>query len=101
MARSLAVERRNLHYYGFWHQRLHPVGDRNRPEVTDGRLPASVITELLDVGRDMLIPLNYYPMPPGYHRAFAPPYNLVMITKGEGGSGTQLAQSGLRDGLTA
>ncbi|KIN74017.1 HAD family hydrolase [Sulfitobacter guttiformis] len=99
MARLLAAERRNLPHYGFGIKGFTLSMIETAIEVTDGRLPASVITELLDVGRDMLShTVELLPHAADTIEHLRHSYNLVMITKGDLlDQERKLAQSGLRD----
>jgi len=68
-------------------------------EVTQGRVPAKVISELLDAGRDMLShPVELLPHVESTLAALKPRYKLILITKGDLlDQERKLAQSGLRD----
>ncbi|HSF63979.1 MAG TPA: HAD family hydrolase, partial [Paracoccaceae bacterium] len=52
--RLLAAERRNLGHYGFGVKGFVLSMIETAIEVTDARVPASVIAELVAAGRDML-----------------------------------------------
>ena len=68
-------------------------------EVTDGRVPGSVISDILSAGQDMLRhPIELLPHAEESIRALAPSHRLVLITKGDLlDQERKLAQSGLGD----
>jgi putative hydrolase of the HAD superfamily len=68
-------------------------------EVTEGTVPASVIAQILDTGRDLLShPVETLPHVHDTLEALAGSYLLVMITKGDlFDQERKLAQSGLGD----
>lgn len=98
-ARLLAAERRNLGHYGFGIKGFVLSMIETAIEVTDGRVPASVIGELLDAGRDMLAhPIDLMPHARETVCALADRAALVLITKGDLlDQERKLAQSGLGD----
>ena len=99
MERLLAAERRNLPHYGFGIKGFTLSMIETAIEVTDGRVPGSVIAELLDAGRDMLShPIELLPHARAAVEALADTHRLVLITKGDLlHQERKLAQSGLGD----
>lgn len=81
------------------HQGLHAVDGRTAIEITEGKVPASVIAKILDTGRDLLNhPVETMPHVRDTLEALAGKYLLVMITKGDlFDQERKLAQSGLGD----
>lgn len=96
-ARLLAAERRNLGHYGFGVKGFVLSMIETAIEVTDGRVPAPVIAELLAAGRAMLAhPIELLPHARAAVAALAGRYRLVLITKGDLlDQERKLAQSGL------
>lgn len=72
-------------------------------EVTEGRVPADVISELLAAGRDMLAhPVELLPDVRETLETLQDDYRLVLVTKGDLlDQERKLAESGLRDMFTA
>ncbi len=103
MARLLAAERRNLGHYGFGIKGFVLSMIETAIEVTEGRVPASVISELLAAGREMLAhPIELLPHAAEAIDALAPRYRLVLITKGDLlHQERKLAQSGLGEAFDA
>lgn len=99
MARLLAAERRNLPHYGFGIKGFTLSMIETAIEVTDGRVPASVLSQLLDAGRDMLShEVELLPHVTQTLKLLRQHYKLVVITKGDLlDQERKLAQSGLRD----
>lgn len=99
MARLLEAERRNLPHYGFGIKGFTLSMVETAIEVTDGRVPASVISELLDAGRDMLSHVvELLPHAADTVEHLRHRYKVVVITKGDLlDQERKLAQSGLRD----
>ncbi|MEM8822399.1 MAG: HAD family hydrolase [Pseudomonadota bacterium] len=97
MDRLLAAERRNLGHYGFGIKGFTLSMVETAIDVTDGRVPASVIGAILAEGREMLRhPIDLMPHAEDAIRALAPHYNLVLITKGDLlDQERKLAESGL------
>lgn len=96
-ARLLAAERRNLGSYGFGVKGFTLSMIETAIEVTDGRVPAPVIGELLAMGRQMLAePIELLPGVADTLDALAGRFRLVVITKGDLlDQERKLAQSGL------
>lgn len=97
MARLLAAERRNLGQYGFGIKGFVLSMIETAIEVTEERVPASVIAELLAAGQEMLRhPIELLPHVHEAIAALAPSHRLVLITKGDLlDQERKLAQSGL------
>lgn len=95
----LAAERRNLGRYGFGIKGFVLSMIETAIEVTDQRVPAPVIAELLAAGREMLAhPVELLPHAREAVEALAGRAELVLITKGDLLHQEQkLAQSGLGD----
>ncbi len=97
MERLLAAERRNLGQYGFGVKGFVLSMIETAIEVTEERVPARVISELLAAGQDMLRhPIELLPQAREAIAALAPSHRLVLITKGDLlDQERKLAQSGL------
>jgi putative hydrolase of the HAD superfamily len=95
--RLLAAERRNLGHYGFGIKGFMLSMIETAIEVTDGRVPAQVIGEILATGQDMLRhPIELLPHAGDVVAGLAGRYRLVLITKGDLlDQERKLAQSGL------
>jgi putative hydrolase of the HAD superfamily len=98
-ARLLEAEKKNLAHYGFGIKGFTLSMIETAIEVTDGRVPASVIGDILEVGREMLRhPIETLPHVHETLERLANDYRLVMITKGDlFDQERKLAQSGLGD----
>ena len=98
-ARLLEAEKRNLGTYGFGIKGFTLSMIETAIEVTDGRVPAEVIKQILAAGRDMLShPIETLPHVHDTLEALAGHYRLVLITKGDlFDQERKLAQSGLGD----
>jgi putative hydrolase of the HAD superfamily len=99
MERLLAAERRNLGHYGFGIKGFVLSMIETAIEVTDSRVPATVIAELLAAGQDMLQhPIDLLPRARETIEALADRARIVLITKGDLlDQERKLAQSGLGD----
>lgn len=97
--RLLAAERRNLGHYGFGVKGFVLSMIETAIEVTDARVPAPVIAELLAAGRDMLAhPIELLPHARAAVETAAERFRVVLITKGDLlDQERKLAQSGLGD----
>jgi putative hydrolase of the HAD superfamily len=97
--RLLAAERRNLGHYGFGVKGFVLSMIETAIEVTDGRVPAPVIAELLAAGREMLEhPIELLPHAREAVAALADSHRVLLITKGDLiDQERKLAQSGLGD----
>jgi putative hydrolase of the HAD superfamily len=80
----LDAERRNLARYGFGIKGFTLSMVETAIEVTEGRVPAAIIQQILDVGRDMLVhPVETLPDVRETLEQLADTHRLVMITKGD------------------
>ena len=97
--RLLAAERRNLGHYGFGVKGFVLSMIETAIEVTEGRVPASVISDLMAAGREMLRhPIELLPHAREAVEALALDHRVVLITKGDLlDQERKLAQSGLGD----
>ncbi|MBA5804718.1 MULTISPECIES: HAD family hydrolase [Rhizobium] len=97
--RLLEAEKRNLRHYGFGIKGFTLSMVETAIEITEGKVPASVIAKILDTGRDLLNhPVETMPHVRDTLEALAGKYLLVMITKGDlFDQERKLAQSGLGD----
>jgi putative hydrolase of the HAD superfamily len=98
-ARLLEAERRNLQHYGFGIKGFTLSMIETAIEVTEGRVPASVIKEILEAGREMLShPVETLPHVRETLERVAGDYRIILITKGDlFDQERKLAQSGLGD----
>lgn len=94
-----AAERRNLAYYGFGVKGFTLSMIETAVDVTEGRVPGSVIGDLIDLGRELLEhPMELLPHARDTVNSLAQEYRLVLITKGDLlHQERKLAQSGLGD----
>lgn len=99
LARLLTAEKRNLARYGYGIKGFMLSMIETAIEVTDQRVPASVIADILAAGQDMLRhPIELLPHAEDSVRVLAPAHQLVLITKGDLlDQERKLAQSGLGD----
>ncbi len=97
--RLLAAERRNLGHYGFGVKGFVLSMIETAIEVTDARVEASVIGEIIASGRDMLAhPIDLLPYARDAVTVLAAQYRVILITKGDLlDQERKLAQSGLGD----
>ncbi len=97
--RLLAAERRNIGHYGFGVKGFVLSMIETAIEVTEGRVPASVISELLAAGQELLAhPLELMPHAKESVTALSDTHHIVLITKGDLlHQERKLAQSGLGD----
>ena len=97
--RLLAAERRNIGAYGFGVKGFTLSMIETAIEITEGRVPSSVISELLGAGRAMLDhPVELLAHARATVEALAADHRLVLITKGDLlHQERKLAQSGLGD----
>lgn len=96
-ARLLEAERRNLGHYGFGVKGFVLSMIETAIEVTQGRVPAAVIAELVAAGREMLEhPVELLPHARAAVEALAKDHRVLLITKGDLlDQERKLAQSGL------
>jgi len=99
MEHLLAAEKRNLGHYGFGIKGFTLSMIETAIDVTDGRVPASVISELIASGREMLEhPVELLPHAREAVEAVAESHRVLLITKGDLlDQERKLAQSGLGD----
>jgi putative hydrolase of the HAD superfamily len=98
--RLLAAEQRNLGHYGFGVKGFTLSMIETAIEVTEGRVPATIIAELIAVGREMLEhPIQLLPHAThAVESVRAAGFGVVLITKGDLlDQERKLAQSGLGD----
>jgi len=97
--RLLAAERRNLGHYGYGIKGFVLSMIETAIEVTEERVPASVVAELMAAGREMLAyPIELLPHARDAVQAVAGSYRVLLITKGDLlDQERKLAQSGLGD----
>ncbi|WP_372602655.1 HAD family hydrolase [Actibacterium sp.] len=95
--RLLAAERRNVGHYGFGIKGFVLSMIETAIEVTDQKVPASVIAELLAAGQDMLRhPIHLLPHAREVVTELAARHRILLITKGDLlDQERKLAQSGL------
>lgn len=95
--RLLAAERRNLGRYGYGIKGFILSMIETAIEVTEERVPAAVIRELIEAGQDMLQhPVELLPHARSAIEALADDYRILLITKGDLlDQERKLAQSGL------
>ena len=98
-SRLLEAEKRNIGHYGFGVKGFVLSMIETAIEVTGGKVPGSVISELLAAGQDMLNhPIELLPHAREAVEALAEHHYLVLITKGDLlHQERKLAQSGLGD----
>ena len=99
MARLLEAERRNLGHYGYGIKGFVLSMIETAIEVTEHRVPASVIAELLAAGQEMLRhPIELLPHAREAVEEAARGHRVLLITKGDLlDQERKLAQSGLGD----
>lgn len=97
--RLLAAEKRNLGRYGYGVKGFTLSMIETAIEVTDARVPATVIHELIEAGQMMLsFPIELLPHAREAVSALADEYRVVLVTKGDLlDQERKLAQSGLGD----
>lgn len=98
-ARLEAAERRNLGHYGFGVKGFMLSMIETAIEVSEGRVQAAVIAEIMEAGREMLRhPVDLLPHAEATLRQLAETHRLVLITKGDLlDQERKVAQSGLGD----
>jgi putative hydrolase of the HAD superfamily len=80
----IAAERRNVPHYGFGVKGFTLSMIETAIEITDGKVPASVIADVLEAGREMLRhPIETLPHVEPTLKALTASHTLVLITKGE------------------
>ena len=95
--RLLEAEKRNLAFYGFGIKGFTLSMIETAIEVTEGRVPAAVIQEILASGRELLRhPVETLPHVRETLEQLAGKYRIILITKGDlFDQERKLAQSGL------
>lgn len=95
----LATERKNLGHYGFGVKGFTLSMIESAIDITDGRVPVAVISELLNLGREMLKhPIELLPGARETIEVVSQTAKVVLITKGDLlDQERKLAQSGLGD----
>ena len=98
-ARLLGAERRNLGHYGFGIKGFVLSMIETAIEVTDERVPARVIRELIEAGQEMLgHPIELLPHAREAVEALSDDFTILLVTKGDLlDQERKLAQSGLGD----
>ncbi|HEX8702729.1 MAG TPA: HAD family hydrolase [Myxococcaceae bacterium] len=96
-ARLLEAEKRNLRYYGFGIKGFTLSMIETAIEVTENRVPAAVIRQILEMGREMHShPVETLPHVRETLEHVAGAYKIILITKGDlFDQERKLAQSGL------
>lgn len=97
--RLLEAERRNLGHYGFGVKGFVLSMIETAIEVTEGRVPARVISDIMAAGREMLShPIDLLPDARAAVEALSTTHRIILITKGDlMDQDRKLAQSGLGD----
>lgn len=97
MSRLVAAEKRNLGHYGFGIKGFTLSMIETALEVTGNKVPASVIAEIIDAGREMLRhPVDLLPHAREAVEAARETHRILLITKGDLlDQERKLAQSGL------
>ncbi len=95
--RLLAAERRNIGHYGYGIKGFTLSMIETAIEVTEGRVPAAVISEVMAAGRELLRhPVELLPHAREVLAEMSGAFRLVLITKGDLlDQERKLAQSGL------
>jgi len=99
MDRLLAAEKRNVGHYGFGVKGFVLSMIETAIDVTEERVAASVIAELISAGQEMLqYPIDLLPHVEDTVREIAETHHVLLITKGDLlDQERKLAQSGLGD----
>ncbi|MEW2918083.1 HAD family hydrolase [Ruegeria sp. ANG10] len=97
MESLLAAEKRNIRHYGYGIKGFTLSMIETAIEVTDDRVPASVIRQLIEAGQEMLAhPIELLPHARAAIESVAATHQVVLITKGDLiDQERKLAQSGL------
>jgi putative hydrolase of the HAD superfamily len=98
-ARLLEAERRNLGHYGFGIKGFVLSMIETAIDVTEEKVPARVIRDLIEAGQEMLQhPIDLLPHAREAVEALAPDFRILLVTKGDLlDQERKLAQSGLGD----
>lgn len=99
LERLLEAEKRNIGHYGFGIKGFVLSMIETAIEITDQRVPAGVIQEIIASGQDMLRhPIELLPHAREAVEAMASRYRVILVTKGDLlDQERKLAQSGLGD----
>lgn len=99
MERLDTIERKNLAWYGYGIKGFMLSMAETAIEVTEGRVPSSIIAEILADGREMLRhPVDLMPHVEETLDALAGKYRLLLVTKGDlFDQERKVAASGLAD----
>ncbi len=99
MERLLAAEKRNIQHYGYGIKGFVLSMIETAIDVTEDRVPASVIRQLIDAGQEMLAhPIELLPHAREAVEGVAENHRVILITKGDLiDQERKLAQSGLGD----
>ena len=82
--RLLETEKRNLEFYGFGRKGFVLSMIETAIDVTDGKVPASILKGLIDLGRDMAAhPIEILPDVRETLEDVAQRYRILLITKGD------------------
>jgi len=82
--RLIEAERRNIHHYGYGSKSFTLSMIETAIEVSGGKAPASVISEILAAGRDLLAhPVETFPGVAQTLEALKGRFRLIVITKGD------------------
>jgi putative hydrolase of the HAD superfamily len=97
--RLLETEKRNLDFYGFGRKGFVLSMIETAIDVTDGKVPTTILKGLIDLGRDMAAhPIEMLPDVRETLQEVAGRYRILLITKGDLLDQEQkLARSGLGD----
>ncbi len=97
MERLLAAEKRNIRHYGYGIKGFTLSMIETAIEITQDRVPSSVIRQLIEAGQDMLAhPIELLPHAREAVEAVSATHRVVLITKGDLiDQERKLAQSGL------
>jgi putative hydrolase of the HAD superfamily len=97
--RLLEIEKQNLHLYGFGIKGFTLSMVETAIQLTDGRIPGTVIEAILAAGREMLRhPVETLPHARETLERLSGAYRIILITKGDlFDQERKLAQSGLGD----
>ncbi len=97
MERLLAAEKRNIRHYGYGIKGFTLSMVETAIEITQDRVPSSVIRQLIEAGQDMLAhPIELLPHAREAVEAVSATHRVVLITKGDLiDQERKLAQSGL------
>jgi putative hydrolase of the HAD superfamily len=82
--RLLETEKRHLHFYGFGWKGFILSMMETAIDVTDGKVPASVLRTLIELGRDIAAhPIEILPGVRETLHQVAERYRIILITKGD------------------